>query len=234
MGDGGRKRAPSEHRRSAPAEDAFEDVDDFDDERPSSTRPTTSPGRVVAGIACAVVGIIAAVLAVRAASDDDAGARTTTTTGIAVAGSEVSGGSSSVPPPGWPPATQGRPKELGTLGPPPTSAGGLAPGWYLWSDFRDWHLWLVGGEGVDSSAVVTTNDKLTLKNTYGDAAVAPTDTSATIRRGAGAAPIAGIDFNPGFYGNEITVTITGDLPLRTGQHVTEATTPLELKLQPAN
>jgi hypothetical protein len=228
---------PHDVNDTADADDThdLDDPSDFDDVDEDGWVPparSVSHGRIVAGLICAAIGILAAVLAVRAASDDDTDASATTTTAVQLAGTTPDGAATSVPSPGWPEAVRGRPQQFGPEGPPPGSAGDLEPGWYLWSDFHDWHLWLVGGEGVDASAVVTTNAALTLKSTYGDAEVAPAEGSATVRRGASTAPIAGIDFNPGFYGDQITVTVTGDLPLHTGQGATEATSPLALERRP--
>jgi hypothetical protein len=231
------------------AVDADAEVDDFDvladfddvaeeaepDLRGGSARPPMNATRLVAGLAFLVLGIIAVFLAVRAITDDTSetadappGASETT----AANGPADDPGTSAPAPAGWPASVQGRPAALGSNGPPPADAGDLAPGWYLWSDFSDWHLWLVGGEGTDAAAVVTTNDKLTLKDTYGGAGVEATDTSAVVRPGADPAPIEGIDFNPGFFGDELTITITGDLPLRTGQSSVEAASPLTLRLVP--
>ncbi len=51
---------------------------------------------------------------------------------------------------GWPDSVQGRPVGFGTRDtPPPADAGSLAPGAYLWIDFKGWHLWIVRGPGVE-------------------------------------------------------------------------------------
>lgn len=133
-------------------------------------------------------------------------------------------------PAAWPDEVQGRPPGFGVDGdPPPFFADGLAPGWYLWSDFRGWHLWAVGD--VEGSVVITTNGSFLADTTGGPASLTLEDERLELSRGSATQPVVGVDFNPGFFAKELTVTVNGDAPLRTGYWQTEATSPLTLRFE---
>jgi hypothetical protein len=158
----------------------------------------------------------------------DLGTAALVTTPSAPVGSDAPGDPDG--PASWPFAVQGRPPAFGADGdPPPASADGVAPGWYLWSDFRGWHLWAVGE--VEGSVVVTTNGSFLAEATGGPVDLVVEEERLELRRGTATEPVVGVDFNPGFFANELTVTVDGGAPLRTGYWLADATSPLTLRFE---
>ena len=105
-----------------------------------------------------------------------------------------------------------------STGGPPTSLGGSTtqatadakPGYYLWSDFDGWHLWVVNGDGVKGAKGTIENN-----DTFATAVLA-TKGAGTVTKDAKSVTfdlpsdprVVGIDFNPGFYSNDLKVSLT--------------------------
>lgn len=215
--------------------------------------PRAKPrARLVVGALLLVAGAAFAVLAATGALggddprptkvgkliDSDLPAPPTTAPGAPVA-TDPAGGTTSPAPaptgePSWPAAVQGRPAAFGTDGDaPPAQAGDLAEGIYVWSDFKGWHVWFVGGKTSDATVTVSGNGDLT-PTPAGDGADLEADGADrfTVGRGTADQQVVGADFNAGFYVSEITITVAGDLPLRTGAGAAPASSPLTLRYQP--
>lgn len=112
----------------------------------------------------------------------------------------------------WPRNVGGRPPALGKRNQTAdkvTPGPAAKPGVYLWNDFDGWHLWVVKGDGVPAItgsmvsnaafgkavSAIEGNGKVTMK----DKTVAfelPVDV-----------PLSGVDFNPGFYGKQVVITL---------------------------
>lgn len=198
--------------------------------------------RVAIGALLVVAGLTAAGLAVWAAVVDEGPLPVgrLVASDVPSAGEPPAGGGTDAPGiagapsdrPSWPPAVQGRPPAFGTDGDgPPASADGLEDGWYLWSDFAGWHLWLVGDDR-GGSVEVTTNASFLADPTGGQPALETGEQRLTLARGEATEPVVGVDFNPGFFAKELVVTVTGDLPLRTGFGLVDAASPLVLRYEP--
>lgn len=206
--------------------------------RPTARRRRRRDPRVLLGTALVVAGLAAAGIAVWATLVDEGplpvGRLVAADIAPPVAGGAGEGGSPGAAPdgpPAWPGPVQGRPPAFGADGDdPPASAEGLADGWYLWSDFTGWHLWLVGDVG--GSVEVTTNGTFLADVTGGSPSLELADDRLVLQRGSAEEPVVGVDFNPGFFANELTVTVTGDGPLRTGFGLADAESPLVLSYRP--
>lgn len=131
----------------------------------------------------------------------------------------------------WPGAARGRPAAFGRDGDaPPASAGDLEDGFYLWEDFKGWHLWLVGGTGSDASAELVVDQDIPRADPVGGSpAVSSTGNHITVARGSESAAVTGVDFSVGFYAKTMVVTITGDLPLHIGMKAKPTTSILGLQ-----
>ncbi|MEZ5183086.1 MAG: hypothetical protein R2702_14635 [Acidimicrobiales bacterium] len=114
----------------------------------------------------------------------------------------------------WPSETGGRPPGLGERGQGAaevTLAGDVEPGVYLWSDFDGWHLWVVGGPAIPAlQGTMSSNDAIARADlaVAGVGNVAVADKVATFDLPTGA-PIVGIDFNPGFFADQLAFTLEG-------------------------
>ena len=194
--------------------------------------------RLLVGGALVVVGLLAAVFAVRAATDDDGGSRqddaaasTTSTssttkvgTGSGTKGSKgadattVSAeGAATATETRWPSALAGRPPALGKQGePPPSDAGDLEPGFYLWTDFDGWHAWLVGGSDADRLTITSDAEIAKAEPVGGDVAVDQLPNTFGFARGGADEDVVGVDFNPGYLSKTFVVTIDGDAKLHIG------------------
>ncbi len=101
----------------------------------------------------------------------------------------------------WPDAVGGRPEGLG--GENETAAQvtpSADPGVYIWQSFDGWHLWVVSGDGLDGlTGTITSNeDIVSARSSDEDAGTATLDgKEITFDLDAGA-PLAGVDFDPGF------------------------------------
>lgn len=129
---------------------------------------------------------------------------------------EADGGDGTSVPSGdaaWPNDLQNRPPALGTRGQTADAvqvADGTKPGVYVWTDFDGWHLWVVGGEGVGPiSGSITSNDPVAK-------AVPAVEGRGTVNVNGKvvdfqldpAAGLTGVDFNPGFYAEKLTVAVS--------------------------
>lgn len=101
----------------------------------------------------------------------------------------------------WPDATGGRPAGLGgenekAADVTPT----VDPGVYIWQSFDGWHLWVVGGDGIDglTGTIKSNDDIVSASSSAPDAGKVTVDgKEVTFDLDAGA-PLAGVDFDPGF------------------------------------
>jgi hypothetical protein len=118
--------------------------------------------------------------------------------------------------PQWPAPSGGRPVAFGPPGPPPASAEGIEPGFYLWFDFNGWHVFLVGGDEGDVLTFTSDDDIAKAEPTGGDPAIDVQGKVVRFSRGAASEPIVGADLNPGFFAKSLQVSVDGDLPLRLG------------------
>lgn len=152
--------------------------------------------------------IVVAVVLISKSGNDDKGSSATDKNG----GSSVS---TTVPKPkkaSWPANLNGRPVTLGTTGQVASKVTPKAkPGVYIWSDFDGMHIWVVKGEGVPTiTGTLDSNDKIqkavTAVDGSGDVTVDGKRVSFNL---PGKSPIEGVDFNPGFYGNKIVISLNG-------------------------
>jgi hypothetical protein len=115
--------------------------------------------------------------------------------------------------PEFPREVGGRPPALGTRGQTAdeVAVDPAAPaGVYLWSDFDGWHLWVIAGEGLPQvTGTLTSNDQVTKAELAiaGTGEVSIEDKVVRFSMPADA-PLAGIDFNPGFFAKDIVFTLT--------------------------
>lgn len=109
----------------------------------------------------------------------------------------------------WPDAVGGRPPGLG--GENETAAQvtpEAEPGVYVWQSFDGWHLWVVGGDGIDGlTGTITSNDDIvSARSSDADAGTVSLDgKEITFDLDAGV-PLAGVDFDPGFS-EKLTITL---------------------------
>lgn len=145
-------------------------------------------------------------------------------------GSASNGGGTStatVPPvatkPHWPAVVAGRPTAFGKLNDaPPSSAGDLEDGLYVWTDFDGWHLWLVGG-GSDDGATITADYEIAKFDGTGGSVDADAEGNLlTFSRGSADGDVVGVDFSPGIYTKTMVITVDGDLPMHLGKRAREA------------
>ena len=105
-----------------------------------------------------------------------------------------------------------------SVGGPPSGLGGsttaatadVKPGYYLWSDFDGWHLWVVNGDGVKGAKGTIENN-----DTFASAALATAGAGTVSKDGKSVSfdlptepRVVGVDFNPGFYSNKLNVSLT--------------------------
>lgn len=219
---------------AAPAED--DGLDDFDlDDSPASPKAVRIAQIGLVVLALIIVAVV--VLANRGSDDDDAkkgsGDKTDQSSDSSDGGNEKS--TKKV----WPPELGGRPAGLGkTKQPAPDVTVEADPGAYLWNDFDGWHLWVVNGAGVPAiSGSISSNDDLdkAVLAIDGAGSVTPNGKTATFELPTDV-PLAGIDFNPGFYSDDIVVTLNGpdgapiDAALvKTGKKSTQAPFPIVIR-----
>lgn len=118
----------------------------------------------------------------------------------------------------WPKSTQFRPRDgLGGAGTPAKDVDVDAhPGVYAFQDFQGWHLWIVNGEGVGPVTGEITSDKdFAGAETAIDDAGTVKASGSTITVDLPAEPeLVGVDFNVGFFAQEVTFDLRGpDGPL---------------------
>ncbi|MBX3285620.1 MAG: hypothetical protein KF703_09780 [Actinobacteria bacterium] len=107
----------------------------------------------------------------------------------------------------WPASAGGPPAGFG--GAPAEVAADVAPGVYFWNDFGGWHLWIVNGDGVSGmKGTITSGDEFA----SGEVATAGEGTATTegktLTFDLPAEPrVVGVDFNPGFYAEKLTVAL---------------------------
>lgn len=109
----------------------------------------------------------------------------------------------------WPASAGGPPAGLGAT--PAEAAADTAPGVYLWNDFGGWHLWVVNGEGVAGvKGTITSTDEIASAQVATAGEGTAVIEAKTVAFDLPAEPrVAGVDFNPGFYGEKLTVTLEG-------------------------
>ena len=111
----------------------------------------------------------------------------------------------------------GRPEGLGATGEATDVVDpSAAPGAYLWNDFDGWHLWVVNGDGVAGveGTITSTDDIAKAQLSAPDTGTVSTDGRTVAFTLAGDVPVAGLDFEPGFYSKRIVVDLDGaDGPL---------------------
>ena len=123
--------------------------------------------------------------------------------------------STTVPKPkkaAWPANLNGRPPALGTTGQVASKVTPKAkPGVYIWSDFDGMHIWTVKGEGVPAiTGTLDSNDEIQKAVSAVEGSGEVTVDGKRINFNLpGEAPIEGVDFNPGFYGNKIVISLNG-------------------------
>lgn len=117
----------------------------------------------------------------------------------------------------WPAAAGGRPAGLGKTGDTADQVTPTAkPGVYVWNDFDGWHLWVVNGDRVKGvRGTITSSDEISKADlsARGAGTVRTKGTTTTFDL-KGEGPLAGIDFEPGFYSKRIEITLAdGNGPL---------------------
>lgn len=190
-------------------------------------RSSTKKPMAIAGVLCAIIGVGAIAMVVFDNADSPSGQQRPV--GKLVSESFPDGAANSgtihstttaTPKPSWPAAVEGRPSALGAQGEmPPTDEAAvaeLADGFYLWQDFKGWHLWLVGGSEQDQ-ATVEVDGEFARTSAVGDNPLLSIEPSkAVCGRGQASDHIVGMDFNPGFYTKSITVNVEGNLEIFLG------------------
>lgn len=110
----------------------------------------------------------------------------------------------------WPASVSGRPSGLGKVNQPAAEVTATAkPGVYVWSDFDGWHLWVVHGSGVGAvTGTITGNDKLASAEpaVKGAGSVSVDGKVATFSLPT-SPTLDGVDFNPGFYTDHLTIAV---------------------------
>lgn len=194
-----------------------------------------------AQIALAVLALVVVALVIVALNDGGDDAATTTLPPIsapATSAPEATSpeGGGEAPRAEWPLELSGRPRGLGERNQPATEvqvAPGTASAVYLWSDFDGWHLWAVGGALPPIRGTLSSNDTIAKADLAvpGVGSVTPADKAISFEL-PGDAPLSGIDFNPGFFAQQLVLTLEGPdgpLPLeliRLGEAGAEAPFPL--------
>jgi hypothetical protein len=120
----------------------------------------------------------------------------------------------------WPTGLGPRPTGLGSTGQSTADAAAAgidaAPGAYFWRDFDGWHLWVVNGDGVSGLTGTLTSDE-----DFAQARLsAPGNGTVSTEGGrvkfalADDLPVAGLDFEPGFFADELELDLfSGGEPL---------------------
>jgi len=145
---------------------------------------------------------------------------------------------------------EGKKAWAASTGGPPAGVGAdttqvtadVKPGYYLWSDFNGWHLWVVNGDGVKGAKGTIEND-----DTFASAVLATKGAGTVSKDGKSVSfdlptdpRVVGIDFNPGFYSHDLKVKLTdADGPVdpklvTIGRSATVDQMPFELKQVPAD
>lgn len=109
----------------------------------------------------------------------------------------------------WPASVEGPPDGLG--GTPAEASADVEPGVYLWSDFGGWHLRVVNGEGVSgATGTITSDDEIASAEVATDGEGTARSQGEVITFDLPAEPrVVGVDFNPGFYCEQLTVALEG-------------------------
>ncbi|MFN8017193.1 MAG: hypothetical protein U0P45_03625 [Acidimicrobiales bacterium] len=113
----------------------------------------------------------------------------------------------------WPDAVGGRPAGLGSEGDTAATITDptAAPGVYLWNSFDGWHLWVVNGDGVAGvkGTIESTDDISKAEPSSKGSGTVQVDGKTATFDLSGDPTVAGIDFEPGFFSKQITVTLEG-------------------------
>lgn len=117
----------------------------------------------------------------------------------------------------WPDSVAGRPQGLGENGQTAAEVTpNTTPGVYLWSGFDGWHLWVVGGDGVQGvRGTITSTVEIgqAMLSAPGQGSVSVDGRTITFDLTSDA-EVAGVDFEPGFYSKRLTVKLSdADGPL---------------------
>ena len=113
--------------------------------------------------------------------------------------------------PVWPLIAQGRPTTLGPEPTPPAQVGGARPGVYVWTDYHGWHIWIVNGGGISGLHGAVVSDALIERATPAgrDQTTVHTTNNVIQFTLPAQVPVAGIDFNPGFYSKVLRFKLDG-------------------------
>ena len=108
----------------------------------------------------------------------------------------------------WPASVGGPPVGLG--GTTAAATADVKPGYYLWSDFDGWHLWVVNGAGVKGAkGTIEDNDTVASATLATAGAGTVSKKGKTLSFDLPAEPrVVGVDFNPGFYANKLKVSLS--------------------------
>ena len=187
-----------------------------DDDAWAEAGPSPRTVRIaqIALVVVVLLGVVV-VLALKSNETGDAqGAAKQAEAGGRDGGSGEDGGSGAATgKPDWPRAVAGRPEGLGVRGQVAADVTSTAePGVYLWNDFDGWHLWIVSGPGVPPTitGTLTSNDDLAkaVPALEGSGTVTVDKKVATFDLPTDV-PVTGIDFNPGFFGKRLVITLDG-------------------------
>ncbi|MCU1372582.1 MAG: hypothetical protein JWO77_3776 [Ilumatobacteraceae bacterium] len=109
----------------------------------------------------------------------------------------------------WPEAYGGRPQGLGGEKDTAIDVTPKAPpGVYIWQSFDGWHLWLVNGDGFAGlTGTISSSDDVVeaTSSSPGDGVVTAEGRTVSFDLSDGA-PVAGVDFDPGFA-NKLTFNL---------------------------
>ena len=112
----------------------------------------------------------------------------------------------------WPNSVNGRPPGLGEFKQAASKVDVKAkPGVYVWSDFDGWHVWTVnGGDIAGVKGTITSNKDFGNADLAVKGAGTVSLSGSTITFEVPSEPqLVGIDFNTGFYGDELTLDLQG-------------------------
>lgn len=130
----------------------------------------------------------------------------------------------------WPDAVGGRPAGLGQRDQTAADVTPTAdPGVYVWNDFDGWHLWVVNGDGVPSvSGTITSTDDISKAQLSQPGAGSVSVDGKTATFSLPDQPgLVGIDFEPGFFAKQLTITLQGpDGPVDASLVTTGSATPV--------
>lgn len=225
------------HDAAGLADDVAEDPDAI---WPAITEADAPRQRAVRIAQIGLVVLVLLIVGIVVLSKDDGSDDAKKTGGKSEQSDQQADGDAEPAKKGWPAEVRGRPEGLGTTKVPATEVTPTAPpGAYIWSDYDGWHLWVVPGPGVPAiTGTLTSNDDLgkAILAIEGAGTVTLNGKSANFTLPADK-PLAGIDFNPGFYANKLVFTLNGPdgVPLdaaliKTGKTATNVEFPIVIEM----